>query len=772
MIQIYAPSNKNFDMNGEVLHPEQCNASFILNGVWVVELECSFNPAIVENAVLSAPTPYGRKQLYRLKNVVKDDEISYATGYPIFLDSKNDCFLYDVRPTNKNGQEALDIMLDGSKYSAHSNITNVATSYYINKNFIEALNGNDENTFINRWGGEIAYNNYQIIVNERIGSDKGLRAEFGFNLTGIKETIDTSNVVTSIVPVAFNGRMLPDNKTVDSPLINHYPVASVKKLEYKDIKYIEDVDENEDLTGITVCNTLDELYTALRTRASAEYENEIDKPDITYDINIVDISKTDFYKDYKQLMTVNLGDTVHCKHRRLNIETSARVIEMTYDCILEEVIDLKLGDYKPTYFDRMTDNSVVIDKVVNKENQTLMADKVRGIINLLNTSLIAQKNIAQKQDVRAILFEDLDPASDTFGAMCIGTQGIQIAKQRNETNTAWIWGTAIDFKSIYAQYIITGILSDKLGNFYLDMDTGELRMKNGIFTGRIEGSQFIVTRKRTVNVTQEDKQLLRDYFEGNATLTEEQIARLDINQDGRLTAGDYLLIENISSGKISNEFTDTITIYNDGSSKIILSTTNGTQNFKTVLHTGGVEAPNIVSNNVNTDILNINSWIEFDENSQIGVTSESIGDTERDIFHIWTPNLPFYINSTPIKEPKVLASPGYYMTESQTVNLSEAITDQMSGVVLVWSAYVDGQPVDYSWFSHFISKQWIYSHEGEGISTGLMVDNEGTYAGAKYVFVSDKTIKGYSYNSADTYTGENSIKYTNKHWVLRYVIGV
>ena len=42
---------------------------------------------------------------------------------PIFLDAKEDCFLLDVRPTEKNGQDALDIMTAPNKmYSAKSDI--------------------------------------------------------------------------------------------------------------------------------------------------------------------------------------------------------------------------------------------------------------------------------------------------------------------------------------------------------------------------------------------------------------------------------------------------------------------------------------------------------------------------------------------------------------------------------------------------------------------------------------------------------------------------
>lgn len=89
---------------------------------------------------------------------------------PIFMDAKDDCFLTDVRPTEKTGQQALDIMTaPNKKYSAKSNITGISTAYYQTKNLIEAIGAEDENSFINRWGGEVIYDNYTIVINDRAG---------------------------------------------------------------------------------------------------------------------------------------------------------------------------------------------------------------------------------------------------------------------------------------------------------------------------------------------------------------------------------------------------------------------------------------------------------------------------------------------------------------------------------------------------------------------------------------------------------------------------
>lgn len=501
MIQLYKAENNNFEMNGDwVLNPISCLFIPKINDQWVLEIENPIDESIDDfnlGAVISVTTPYGNNQLFRINDRDKNDDSVIATAYPIFLDSKNDCFIWDTRPTNVNGQQALNMMLSSnSKYKASSNIDKINTAYYIRKNFIEALNADDENSFINRWGGEIIYNNYNIIVNDKIGTDSGLRVEFGFNLLGVSEKINDDNLITRIIPVAYNGYTLPNEETVDSDNIDKYPKIYIKQIEYNNIKLKEDAQTDDESNGTIICNSLEELYAELRKQAKLEYtENFVDIPQISYEADMIDLSKTDLYKDYKDLLKVNLGDTVNIKNRRLQIETKSRVISYEYNCITNSIDALVLGEFTTNYFDNVSSIDNSISKVIDQSNNTLMANKITGVINLLNASLRAQKDIAQKQDIRAILFEDLDPDSPTFGALCIGTQGIQISKQRNETDDDWVWGTAINFESIIADYVITGILADKLGNNYWNLDTGELvtrymKAQDATITGTLNGANI------------------------------------------------------------------------------------------------------------------------------------------------------------------------------------------------------------------------------------------------------------------------------------------
>lgn len=140
---------------------------------------------------------------------------------------------------------------------------------------------------------------------------------------------------------------------------------------------------------------------------------------------------------------------------------------------------MTLGDYEYNYFSDLTSSLQAIQQVIGPGN-TLIAERVSGVLNAINTQLRYQKSVAQKQDVRAVLFEDTDPASPTYGAMCLGTQGFQISDTRTEDGREWDWSTAFTAKGGYADVLVAGILSDKTGTNFWNLDTGEMQLSGTI----------------------------------------------------------------------------------------------------------------------------------------------------------------------------------------------------------------------------------------------------------------------------------------------------
>lgn len=487
MIQVYSEKNTNFSRNGDAtLIPDEALLSAELNGPWVLNLHHPIDKKerwkyLTENAVLKVSS-FNGDQLFRIYNREKSDGGISVQAYPIFFDAGRDYFLTDVRPTGKNGQQALDIICAGSKYSGESNITKAATAYYIRKNLMEAINGDLDQSFINRWGGEILYDNYKVIINERVGGDYGTELRYGKNIPsdGIKETIDMSGVVTRIYPKAFNGHVLSGSGYVDSPNIDAYPVAMCSELQFEDVKMREDAQEDDEKNGVIVCDTQAELDNALIQKCRDQFAAGIDKPKVSISADMILLQDTDQYKDYKVLESVSLGDTTHCKHSKLGIVTDVRVIALEYDCIQKRVTSVELGDFKSNYFDRVTSSTDRVESITNPDG-SIMAEKVQGILNGIYTQLKLQSTVAQKVKGRAFTVEDLDPDSDLFGCMTWGTQGLQLATRRTADGKDWDWTTAVTARGILADAIIAGILTDKTGKNYWNLDTGEFRLSGEAF---------------------------------------------------------------------------------------------------------------------------------------------------------------------------------------------------------------------------------------------------------------------------------------------------
>lgn len=133
------------------------------------------------------------------------------------------------------------------------------------------------------------------------------------------------------------------------------------------------------------------------------------------------------------------------------------------------------------------------------------------------------------------------------------------------------------------------------------------------------------------------------------------------------------------------------------------------------------------------------------------------------------------LNSRQYGVVKVLATTESFMQNGQSITLSEAVSAQPNGIVLVWSEYgsgTDGYSSNSGFNSFFISKYEIVNHSSAGHNFLLSCWNT-TFIGCKYVYISDTVISGadinnQKYTSPDT----NNVIFCNNRFVLRYVLGV
>lgn len=117
-----------------------------------------------------------------------------------------------------------------------------------------------------------------------------------------------------------------------------------------------------------------------------------------------------------------------------------------------------------------------------------------------------------------------------------------------------------------------------------------------------------------------------------------------------------------------------------------------------------------------------------------------------------------------IGDKKILFKGPIQMGSGVKINLSEAVSKQRTGIVLVWSPYVDNTNIH----CQFIKKEAVMFFPETTHST-FLCNTAFTKVAAKSVYVHDDCILGNSYNTASgTASG---ITYNNADYTLRYVLG-
>lgn len=111
---------------------------------------------------------------------------------------------------------------------------------------------------------------------------------------------------------------------------------------------------------------------------------------------------------------------------------------------------------------------------------------------------------------------------------------------------------------------------------------------------------------------------------------------------------------------------------------------------------------------------------------------------------------------------------GWYMTANHVVNMTESISEQKYGIILVWSIYANGAAQDYGWQFQFIPVWLVEAGYGGSVVNSIFYANPqtGNVVCKKTLYVDNNTITGHA-NNAGSGSG-----YNNSFLVLRAVLGI
>lgn len=708
MIRLFGATDKVYTTNGDkILKPTYAVITKQDNGDYYLEIELGLEYAdlISSNKIIVANSPTGY-QAFRITDITKRQHKIVIKAWHVSYDSKN-YVIQDSYVVEKSCNDALIHLNNAtdntSPFTVASDILTIDSYRCVRKSLYEAWQ-----VVLERWGGHIKRDNFNVGIYSSIGQDNGVVVRYGKNQKDITATYDWNSVVTKILPVGKDGTLL-DNVYITSETQYDIPYTKVVQFEQNDINE-EDYESEADYIAA--------LKADLEAQATA-YLNINCVPKVNYELQ-ANLEKV-----------TDVGDTIEVIDERLGINVTTNLIAYKYDCILEKYTELQFGNFQKTLNNLMSTINTNTNEIVTIANEDLkskvdaeLQEATDQIMGILGDSYVIY-------DGDKILVVDALPKENATNVIRINSAGIGFSNTgiNGTFNSAWtINGTMnmqyINVLNLLADSISGGTLNlsngiDINSNKFTVNSNGEITSTGGTIGGyKIGTDKLYAETFAPHNFTSSDVTKVVNYILGLGTLTPEELELYDINGDGVVDITDVVIMQNYV------DFNVTTT----NSAKILMETGNGIFNNAYILKDGA-----------DNEIMHLGfDGIEY-RGMQFGY-QQSYWDGAS------------------------------YMNGSQYVDLTDhPISKQPHGVILLWSAYDSNGAEDWDWVSTFIPKSFPELHSGNGILTN-MNNLDYSYVGSKYLYITDTRITGHNNNSA-TGTN-SGITYKNNHWVLRHVIGV
>lgn len=541
MIKIFKKDETNFSHDGlEVLDDIVISSytEWSEESKWIIQAkfkkDFDKSESIKEGLIIQVPTEKG-DQLFRILKINKKNRKYISiSGHAIGYDF-NDNFIQDINIVEKSGRVAMQQISNGTvyphRYNLTSNIDRVASARIVRKNGMEALiNTDKDNTFVERWGGCLVLDNFDISMNEAVGQDRGVEISIGKNITGYDGDIDEETVCTGINAITYDGLTLPEG-VYYSPLVNNYPHPKIREFKFDNIKY-KHSENNYDKEGY---ETLDEVYAAIRKACDDLFNTQnIDKPTCSLRVNIAALENTDQYKGDELNERIFQGDILTANLEDYGFNVKLKMVANRYDNIRNRYIDIDLGDAKNNLFKDIGKIEVVIDKVVEQLGgntwQDILDKSMQEAADLIAAGIKDSYVVARKNE---ILIMDSPQVESAINVIRMNKNGI--AFSRSGYNGPYTLAITIDGKinascittgQLNAALIKTGTLMSANGTTWIDMENGTFSFANKI---KFDGSNFDIDLSNKGLATDGDIKTLQTQITANADGLKSKVSSGDVS---------------------------------------------------------------------------------------------------------------------------------------------------------------------------------------------------------------------------------------------------
>lgn len=461
---LYSPTETIFTNNGLGILSAcvSCVVTEEANGAYELEMQYPMDgihfEEITDRCLIKAkPNQEAKPQLFRVYSISKPmsgivsiyaEHISYdLSGIPVSMF------------TAENASSAMSGLLKNAvvdcPFTFMTDKATIAKFSVTTPGSIRSKIGGSSGSILDTYGGELEFDNYDVILHTERGSNNGVSIRYGKNLTDIKQDRNCASVATGVYPYWVS---VESGEVVELP----------EKIIYADGTY-----------GFTKIKMLDvsehfmEKPTEEQLRSYAKSyvkNNNIGVPNVSLSVSFKQLEQTEEYKGMYFLEKVSLFDTVSVEFPALGVSASAKAVKVVYNVILDRVESVTLGNVR----------AKITDTVANQQQQ-IAQTPTRDYVQKASAAATAWLTNGKGYKVERVddngntidtLYMDTPNIDTAVNVLRIGQSGIGFSRSGvgGPYYSAWTLDGVFDASVINVINLIAEKLQSLSGNSQLDID--------------------------------------------------------------------------------------------------------------------------------------------------------------------------------------------------------------------------------------------------------------------------------------------------------------
>lgn len=366
--------------------------------------------------------------------------------------------------------------------------------YLTSPKAVKELLGGTQGSVLDVYGkGDYEWDKWQVKLYLNRGSDTDVEIRYGKNLADIQQDLDYGQTYSAIAPFWYDASadesvFLPEGIIVaeNAVMYDDLTTETGKTLETENGEPLEAAYTLIKAVPMDLSDRWETRPTEQQLRDKAtSILNASDAwlPKENIQVDFIALWQSDEYAEYAPLQRVRLCDTVSVIYPELGVQgIRKRVIKVEYDSLLDRYTSIELGQAQ-TSFPSVLKADTVTEVLKTVPTKSSLENAISAATQLITGGLGGHVVIGTNADGQPneILILDTEDIATAVNVLRINENGIGFSSDGYDGTYRSAWtldghfvADFIDTGTLTGNIIKTGIITDKLGKNYWNLETGDI----------------------------------------------------------------------------------------------------------------------------------------------------------------------------------------------------------------------------------------------------------------------------------------------------------